>query len=85
MELKDTVKLMTSEDFKDRFKAEYRQLENRVEGLRIMLEKYKAGELPFKPKCSYELLHEQLVHMEAYARTLDERAKIEGIDLREEK
>ena len=28
MELKDKVKLMTSEDVKDRFKAEYRQLEN---------------------------------------------------------
>lgn len=72
---------MKSDDFKDRFRAEYRQLENRVEGLRDMLKKYKAGTLPFTPKCSYELLHEQLIHMESYARTLDERAGIEGIEL----
>ena len=84
MELKDTVKLMESEDFKDRFVAEYRQLENRVEGLRAMLKKYKAGTLPFTPKCSYELLHEQLVHMGSYGRVLDERAEIEGINLNEE-
>lgn len=84
MNLKDTVEMMNSENFKERFKAEYRQLENRVEGLRTMLEKYKAGTLPFNPKCSYELLHEQLVYMEAYARTLDERAEIECIDLMSE-
>lgn len=79
--LHDTALLMKSVDFKDRFRAEYRQLENRVYGLRAMLEKYKAGTLSFKPLCSYELLHEQLVHMESYARLLDERAKTEGIEL----
>ena len=33
MELKDTVNLMLSEDFKDRLKAEYFQLENRYKKL----------------------------------------------------
>ena len=80
-ELYDTCLLMKSNDFKDRFRAEYRQLENRVEGLRKTLIKYKEGELPFKPKCSYELLYRQLVFMEEYARILDERAEIEGIEL----
>ena len=81
MELKDTIEMMNSDDYKERFKAEYRQLENRHNGLKAMLEKYKAGTLPFKPNCSYELLHEQLVYMEGYARILDERAEIEGIEL----
>lgn len=34
MELKDTIELMTSKDYKERFKAEYLQLKIRVEGLR---------------------------------------------------
>ena len=84
MELKDTVKLMNSEDFKDRFKAEYRQLENRYCGLKKMLESYKAGTLKFQPKCSYELLYSQLTAMEEYAKILDERAKIEDINLKED-
>ena len=56
-------------------------LKNRHAGLKAMLEKYKAGKLSFKPNCSYELLHEQLIYMEGYARVLDERAEIEGIEL----
>ena len=46
-----------------------------------MLIKYKAGTLGFTPNCSYDLLHTQLVYMEAYKNILDERAKIENIDL----
>ena len=37
MTLNDTVELMTSEDYKERFKAEYLQLKIRVEGLRKVL------------------------------------------------
>lgn len=81
MELKDTVKLMENTDFKDRFKAEYLQLKIRMKGLSDMLKKYKEGTLPFKPKCSYELLKSQLDIMEQYARVLEERAGIEGIEL----
>lgn len=33
MELKDTIKLMTSNDFKERFQAEYAQDKNRAESL----------------------------------------------------
>ena len=33
MQLKDTVEMMTSEDFKERFKAEYYQLLNRLNSL----------------------------------------------------
>ena len=81
MELKDTVEMMESADYKERFKAEYLQLEIRVNGLRNMLKKYKDGTLTFKPSCSYDLLNGQLKAMELYATYLDERAEIEEIDL----
>ncbi len=81
MKLKDTIKLMTSNDFKERFQAEYAQDKNRAEGLEKMLKAFKAGTLPFKPKCSYELLYEQLIYMKAKLKVLEERAKIEEIDL----
>ena len=38
MKLQDTVDLMLGADFKDRFKAEYYQLDNRIVGLQRMLE-----------------------------------------------
>ncbi|MFR1823852.1 MULTISPECIES: crAss001_48 related protein [Clostridium] len=82
MELKDTVQMMESVDYKERFKAEYLQLKIRINGLRNMLKKYKAGTLPFTPSCSYDLLNGQLKAMELYATYLEERAEIEGIDLK---
>lgn len=73
--------MMDSVDYKERFKAEYLQLKIRIEGLSDMLDKYKQGNLNFKPACSYELLHTQLVYMECYLNILEERATIEGIEL----
>ena len=35
------IKLMQSEDYKDRFKAEYYQLKDRLEKLSVALEKYR--------------------------------------------
>lgn len=40
MNLKETVPMMESADYKERFKAEYLQLKIRVNGLRNMLKKY---------------------------------------------
>lgn len=45
MELQDTVKWMVSEDYKERFKAEYHQLKIRHDGLKYMLHKWDKGEL----------------------------------------
>jgi hypothetical protein len=81
MELKDTANLMVSKDFKDRAKAEYYQLDNRIKGLERMLEGYRNNTLDFVPNCSYDLLHTQLVYMKAYRDVLEERAAIENIDL----
>ena len=81
MELERLIELMKSEDYKDRFRAEFYQLEDRIDKLANMLEKYKAGTLNFTLSCSYELLSYQLQTMNAYKRVLEERAEIEGIEI----
>lgn len=55
MELKDTIELMNSSDYKDRFKAEYQQVKIRHEKLHKMLVKWDAGTLDFEPTCSKAL------------------------------
>lgn len=81
MELKDTVALMNSEDYKDRFKAEYFQTKIRVEKLHAMLVKKEAGVLDFTPACPDINLKQQERAMNDYLKTLEVRAAIEGIDL----
>lgn len=81
MELRDTVKMMNSADYKERFKAEYYQLEARIYKLTGMVSNYEMGTLNFNPSCPLELLTAQLNAMKVYAYTLRERAEIEGIEL----
>lgn len=81
MELKDTVEMMQSEDYKERFKAEVYQLDARIGKLSGMLSAWEAGLLPFSPKCPYVLLETQLNSMKVYRHLLQMRAEIEGIDL----
>ena len=81
MQLKDTVEMMNSEDFKERFKAEYYQLSLRLYSLTCMLYKWKHNMLDFEPKCSKETLENQLIFMQGYLDILRLRAEIEEIDL----
>lgn len=81
MSLNDTVEMMTSPDYKERFKAEYQQLKIRYDKLDDMTVKYEAGTLDFTPTCSLQLLKEQKMHMGCYLRCLKIRAEIEGIKL----
>ena len=81
MELRDTIDLMNSSDYKERFKAEYQQLKIRYDKLDAMTVKYEAGTLDFTPTCSLQLLKEQKMHMGCYLRCLKIRAEIEGINL----
>lgn len=81
MELERLIELMKSEDYKDRFRAEFYQLEGRIDKLSNMLEIYKAGTLDFTPSCSYELLNNQLKAMNEYLLYLTIRAEIEGIEI----
>ena len=81
MQLKDTIEMMTSEDFKERFKAEYYQLSLRLYSLTSMLYKWKNNMLDFEPKCSKETLENQLIFMQGYIDILRLRAQIEEIEL----
>jgi len=81
IELKDTIEAMTSEDYKERFRAEYYQTKIRYDKLDAMTVKYEAGTLGFEPSCSLELLLEQKKYMGNYIRCLKIRAEIEGIKL----
>lgn len=81
MELKDTIKLMNSDDYKDRFKAEYYQVKIRYDKLHRMLVKYEARTLDFELSCPPEILEKQACYMGNYLRTLEVRAEIEKIEL----
>ena len=81
MELKDTIEMMQSEDFKERFRAEYFQTKIRYQKLHATVIKLEAGTCKFKPNCSLELLKQQKRHMGEYLYCLEVRAEIEGIDL----
>lgn len=81
MELKDTIELMNSEDYKDRFKAEYFQTLIRYDKLDEITVKLEAGTLDFTPASPKTTLLEQKRYMGMYLRTLKVRAEIEGVDL----
>ena len=81
MTLKDTVEMMNSDDYKERFKAEYYQLEIRVNGLKKMLDKWDNGELDFAPTCPRNTYNNQFEYMVNYMTVLADRASMEGIEL----
>ena len=81
MNLNETVEMMNSVDYKERFRAEYFQLKIRMNGLSAMLKKYKDCTLTFTPSCSYDLLNAQFKAMDLYASFLEDRAVVEDIEL----
>lgn len=81
MELKDTIEMMTSADYKERFKAEYYQLKIRHDKLKAMVDKWDANKLDFKPTCSRETYGFQLYMMDGYLDVLRMRAHLEGVKL----
>ena len=92
LELMDTVELMGSSDYRDRFVAEYIQLKIRYEKLKAFNTKIEAarrtasldeGVQVAEPKhdCPASLLREQQAAMGEYLHLLEVRAVIEDIDL----
>ena len=92
-ELKDTVPMMNSTDYKERFKAEYYQTKIRYEKLKAFNNKIDASkttnvswntgkkvEMP-KHDCPDDLLREQQKIMGEYLHILEVRAVIEEIEL----
>lgn len=90
MELKDTIEMMQSDDYKERFKAEYHQTKIRYERLKKFNTRIQAAEMTGfmdnavempKHDCPFDLLREQQAVMGNYLHILEVRAVIEGIDL----
>lgn len=85
MELKETVELMNSEDYKERFVAEYHQVKIRYEKLKNFCNKIEVEEMlgkeVTKHDCPLELLREQQKYMGLYLSVLEKRALIENIVL----
>lgn len=81
MELKETVKMMNSEDYKERFKAEYQQNVIRYQKLAAMLEKWDKGGLNFEPACPRSTYNMQVKAMADYIAVLEARAVMENINL----
>lgn len=86
-EFEGTVKMMLSEDYKDRFVAEYCQTKIRYERLKKFCNRIEAAmshpgkvEMP-KHDCELELLREQQRAMGHYLHALEVRAVIEHIEL----
>lgn len=80
-ELVETTDLMCSEDYKDRFLAEYWQLAIRYTKLSTMVQKWDKGELNFVPICPRAIYDRQLRIMHGYLSVLEERAELENIDV----
>ena len=80
-ELKETIELMTSTDYKERFKAEYEQVKIRFEKLKAMLDKWDNGTLEFTPTCNRSIYNFQIKAMGEYIACLETRAVIENIEL----
>ena len=83
MELKDTVEMMSSEDYKERFKAEYFQTVIRFGKLKNMLDRWDDGNLIFMPTCPRSTYNMQIKAMTDYIAVLEARAVMEGINLSE--
>lgn len=86
MELKDTVYLMNSDSYKERFKAEYYQTKIRYEKLKAFNNKIEAAahnDAIKEPEhdCPAYMLREQQATMGEYLHILEVRAVIEGIEL----
>ena len=83
MRLEDTAKLMLSEDYKERFIAEYVQVAIRAKRLNKVLMAVYSNETPecFSLSCPISLLEEQYLTMLKYCNILKHRARIEKIEL----
>ena len=83
MQLKDTVELMTSKDWKDRFVAEYLQTKIRYEKLHKLIVKREFGKINFDTPISLESWKGQERYMGSYLYELEKQAAIHGIELPE--
>lgn len=79
MLLEETIDMMISNDYKERFIAEYHQLKERYNNLNKMINNW--NNLDFKPSCSLSIYQSQVSAMKQYLNILELRARIENINL----
>lgn len=82
----DTIQDMTSDDYKQRFIAEYEQTKIRYEKLKALntkIEAHMRSPYTIEPKhdCPYDVLREQQAAMGQYLHILELRAVLENIEL----
>ena len=77
----NTVEGMLSPDYKERFKAEYKQTKIRYDKLHAMLVKAEARKLRFESAFECDLIRRQVQAMEQYLYCLEVRAQIEDINI----
>lgn len=80
-EINHTIELIKSDNYKERFRAEYFLLMWRTAKLSTLIGAINSGVVDFTPNCPVELLTEQLNAMYNYLIVLSKRAKIEHIDV----
>lgn len=80
-ELRETIEMMNSEDYKERFKAEYYQVVIRYQKLKSMLDKWDSNQLEFMPTCPRSTYNMQITAMTDYIAVLEARAIMEGVEL----
>ena len=80
-ELRDTIEMMYSGDYKERFKAEYYQVVIRYQKLKSMLDKWDNDQLEFMPTCPRSTYNMQIAAMTDYIAVLEARAVMEGVEL----
>jgi len=81
MDLQSITTLMLSSDYKDRMKAEYYHLMNRMDNLEAVLKLWDSGKLTFTPDCPRSIYDLQMRAMNDYKAVLEARAKIEKVNL----
>lgn len=82
-DLKETIELMESDDYKERFIAEYAQVKIRTLKLLKTVKSHFNGGEKFKLNCPIGILINQLAAMGGYLDVLRDRAAIEEIELPE--
>lgn len=81
MRLDDTAEMMSSPDYKERFRAEYYQIVIRYCKLKAMLDKWDQDMLDFEPTCPRSTYNMQVKAMTDYIAVLEARAVMESVKL----
>ena len=81
LELKDTIEDMLSDDYRERFIAEYNQVKIRLRKLEDIISLYCKKELDFTLATPIDMLVRQKLFMFRYMKILEDRARYEGINL----